>query len=136
MILEQVRAYEVWFSPFKIKGAISFVYRPPSVHQPEQLPERPKSHNSQLSLLSRSSDLTKYRLKKVEPEPLKPARVQSAGPEAWCPPTLHAVTAWQEIQPSEVRYYVKQHFFYLWDISLVFQGLLAPHLEKHVKTPN
>lgn len=75
--------------------------RPPSVHQPEQLPERPKSHNSQLSLLSRSSDLTKYRLKKVEPEPLKPARVQSAGPEAWCPPTLHAVTAWQEVQPSE-----------------------------------
>ncbi|XP_074624643.1 uncharacterized protein LOC141882582 isoform X4 [Acropora palmata] len=61
--------------------------------------------NSQKSLLSRSIDLTKYRQSKVEPEPVKPIRVQSAGPEAWCPPThSEAVTAWQEIQLSENPY--------------------------------
>ena len=63
----------------------------------------PDEQNSQKSLLSRSMDLTKYRQSKVEPEPVKPIRVQSAGPEAWCPPTIsEAVTAWQEIQLSEV----------------------------------
>ncbi|KAK2570345.1 Calcitonin gene-related peptide type 1 receptor [Acropora cervicornis] len=70
--------------------------------------------NSQKSLLSRSIDLTKYRQSKVEPEPVKPIRVQSAGPEAWCPPThSEAVTAWQEIQLSErqlvVRKILKYH---------------------------
>ncbi|XP_029207822.2 parathyroid hormone/parathyroid hormone-related peptide receptor-like isoform X2 [Acropora millepora] len=67
-----------------------------------QLPDELSKQKSQKSLLSRSMDLTKYRQSKVEPEPVKPIRVQSAGPEAWCPPThSEAVTAWQEIQLSE-----------------------------------
>jgi len=79
--------------------------RPPSAQTiSQQFPAELTKNSSQRSLLSRSSDLTKYRLKKVEPEPLKPVRVQSAGPEVWCPPTLHAVTAWQEIELSENRH--------------------------------
>lgn len=67
-----------------------------------QFPDELIKQNSQESLLSRSMDLTKYRQSKVEPEPVKPIRVQSAGPKAWCPPTLiEAVTPWQEIQLSE-----------------------------------
>ena len=69
------------------------------------LPDELIKQHSQKSLLSRSMDLTKYRQSKVEPEPVKPIRVQSAGPEAWCPPThSEAVTAWQEIQLSEVSW--------------------------------
>ncbi|XP_078376689.1 vasoactive intestinal polypeptide receptor 1-like isoform X2 [Oculina patagonica] len=62
-----------------------------------KLPKDPAQRRStQMSLLSRSSDLTKYRLKRVEPEPAVPLRVQSAGPREWVPPTLQAVKAWGE----------------------------------------
>jgi len=50
--------------------------------------------NSHMSLLSRSSDLTRFRLAKIEPEPMVPLRVQSVGPGDWVPPTLQAVKAW------------------------------------------
>ena len=57
-----------------------------------------------MPLISHSTDLTKYRLRKVEPEPLKPLRVQSVGPEAWCPPTLQdSAAAWGEIPSPEVK---------------------------------
>ena len=67
-------------------------------------PQKPKKRSSQMSVISRSSDLTKFRLKKVEPEPLKPLRVQSVGPEAWCPPSLQdEAVAWGEIHSLEVK---------------------------------
>ncbi|KAJ7391747.1 Hormone receptor domain [Desmophyllum pertusum] len=67
----------------------------------DQFPkERPHKRSIQMSLLSRSSDLTKYRAK-VEPEPLVPLRVQSAGPGDWFPPMLEAVRAWGEVESSE-----------------------------------
>lgn len=65
-------------------------------------PQKPKKRSSQMSLISRSSDLTKFRLKKVEPEPLKPLRVQSVGPEAWCSPSLQdEAVAWGEVHSLE-----------------------------------
>lgn len=57
--------------------------RPSSTQTSRQVPDKRKKRNSQMQLLSRSSDLTKYRHSKVEPESRKPLRVQSAGPEAW-----------------------------------------------------
>ena len=83
-----------------------FIYRSPTPQlSTRQLPDELSKQKSQKSLLSRSMDLAKYRQSKVEPEPVKPIRVQSAGPEAWCPPTHNeAVTAWQEIQLSEVSW--------------------------------
>lgn len=69
----------------------------------DQLPdEHPRKQSTERSLLSRSSDLTKFRLAKVEPQPVVPVRIQSAGPRDWCPPTLQAVKAWAEVQSSEV----------------------------------
>lgn len=56
-----------------------------------------------MSLMSRSSDLTKFRLAKIEPEPVVPLRVQSAGSRDWVPPTLQAVRAWGEIEESKVN---------------------------------
>lgn len=57
-----------------------------------------------MSVLSRSSDLTRFRLAKIEPEPMVPLRVQSVGPRDWVPPTLEAVKAWGEIElPTEVN---------------------------------
>ena len=56
-----------------------------------------------MSVLSRSSDLTRFRLAKIEPEPLVPLRVQSVGPRDWVPPTLEAVKAWGEIELPKVN---------------------------------
>ena len=56
-----------------------------------------------MSLLSRSSDLTRFRLAKIEPEPMVPLRVQSVGPRDWIPPTLEAVKAWGEIELPKVN---------------------------------
>ncbi|XP_027052451.1 parathyroid hormone/parathyroid hormone-related peptide receptor-like isoform X1 [Pocillopora damicornis] len=75
-----------------------------SLRQPtsDQLPdEHPRKQSTERSLLSRSSDLTKFRLAKVEPEPVVPVRIQSAGPRDWCPPTLQAVKAWAKVESSE-----------------------------------
>lgn len=55
-----------------------------------------------MSLLSRSSDLARFRLAKIEPEPMVPLRVQSVGPGDWVPPTLQAVKAWGNIELPEV----------------------------------
>jgi len=68
----------------------------------DQLPkESPHRRNTQMSLLSRSSDLTRFRLAKIEPEPIVPLRVQSVGPRDWVPPTLQAVKAWGKIELPE-----------------------------------
>jgi len=56
-----------------------------------------------MSLLSRSSDLTRFRLAKIEPEPIVPLHVQSVGPRDWVPPTLQAVKAWGKIELPEVN---------------------------------
>lgn len=63
--------------------------------------EQPRKKSAERSLLSRSSDLTKFRLAKVEPEPVVPIRIQSAGPRDWCPPTLQAVKAWTDPKTYE-----------------------------------
>lgn len=92
---------ETWISASSVRS-LRDTSRPTSAQSTKQLLEKLRDRPTQMSLLSRSSDLTKYRLKKVEPEPVKPMRVQSAGPEAWCPPTLQATTAaWGENNSSE-----------------------------------
>ena len=56
-------------------------------------------------MLSRSSDLTKFRMTKVEPEPAIPLRINAASPEDWSPPFHRASKAWEESQDSlQVQY--------------------------------
>ena len=63
-----------------------------------------------MSVLSRLSDLTRFRLARIEPEPMVPLRVQSVGPRDWVPPTLEAVKAWGEIELPKVNDWGSRNF--------------------------